>query len=134
MYPRTTFYGFGSTTATCSPSHGRRRLPWPRPSRGSWCRSPTTLFNSGGDLSSPPSTRLQTGFFNQHRATVFRSRRWWHCADSIYCLSGCQRGYPGQDQTSLQEEVVRDPVPAAREKQSGDILHILHILCAPKCT
>ena len=29
MYPRTTFYGFGSTTATCSPSHGRRRLPWP---------------------------------------------------------------------------------------------------------
>ena len=26
------------------------------------------------------------------------------------------------------------PVPAAREKQSGDILHILHILCAPKCT
>ena len=44
MYPRTTFCGFGSTTATCSPSHGRRRLPWPRPSRGSWCRSPTTLL------------------------------------------------------------------------------------------
>ena len=44
MYPRTTFCGFGSTTATCSPSHGRRRLPWPRPSRGSWCCSPTPSF------------------------------------------------------------------------------------------
>ena len=69
MYSRTTFYGFGSTTATYSPSNGRRRLPVARPSRGSWCRSPTTLFSSEGDLSSPPSTRLQTGSFNQHRAT-----------------------------------------------------------------
>ena len=34
----------GSTTATCLPSHGRRRLPWPRPSRGSWCCSPTPSF------------------------------------------------------------------------------------------
>ena len=90
MYPRTTFYGFGSTTATCSPSPGRRRLPWPRPSRGSWCRSPTTSFSSGGDLSSPPSTRLLTGSFDQQRATVSRRRRWWHCLDSIYCLSGCR--------------------------------------------
>ena len=46
------------------------RLPWLRPSRGSWCCSPTTLFSSGGDLSSLPSTRLQTGSF------AFK-RRWW---------------------------------------------------------
>ena len=109
MYPRTTFYGFGSTTATCSPSHGRRRLPWPRPSRGSWCRSPTTLFSSGGDLSSPPSTRLQTGSFDQYRATVFRRRRWWHCLDSIYCLSGC-RGRSTVLHPTKEGQFPRDPI------------------------
>ena len=124
MYPRTTFYGFGSTTATCSPSHGRRRLPWPRPSRGSWCRSPTTLFNCEGDLSSPPSTRLQTGSFNQHGATVSRRRRWWHYVDSIYCLSPrrvhgrlVQSLTRGQKVQSRREREIKNSFLQFREKK-----------------
>ena len=50
----------------------------------------STLFNRDSDLSSPPSTRLLTGSFNQHRATVCRRRRCWHCVDSICWLSSCQ--------------------------------------------
>ena len=78
--PRTTFFGFATITTTCLPFPWRRRQPWSHPSRGSWCRSPNTLFSSGGKQSLLPSTRLLTVSFNQHGATregaVQRRRRW----------------------------------------------------------
>ena len=52
-----TFWGFGSITAICLLSHGRR-LPWSRPSRGNWCHLPNTLSNFGGNQSSPPTQKL----------------------------------------------------------------------------
>ena len=80
--PRTTFFGFATITTTFLPFPWRRSQPWSHPSRASWCRSPNTLFSSGGNQSLLQSTRSLTISFNQHGATresavqISRRSRW----------------------------------------------------------